>query len=98
MHPIIYDVAVSIVGYISVPDGDVSVFAHEGAVVDDCRACLTRYSCALMGRKIYEVGYQSGMKTDQNYMRRCAAWWSQSPLRSREKRRGGLVPHHPRAD
>ena len=65
MHPIIYDVAVSIGGYISVPDGDVSVFAHEGAVVDDCRACLTRYSCALMGRKIYEVGYQSGMKTDQ---------------------------------
>ena len=65
MHPIIYDVAVSIDGYISIPDGDVSVFAHEGAVVDDCRACLTGYSCALMGRKIYEVGYQSGMKTDQ---------------------------------
>ncbi len=58
MHPIIYDVAVSIDGYISVPDGEVSGFAHEGAVVDDCHA----------------------------------------RLRSREKRRGGLVPHHPRAD
>lgn len=66
MHPIIYDVAVSIDGYISGPNGDVSGFAHEGAVVDDYRARLAGYSCAIMGRATYEFGYQFGMAAGQN--------------------------------
>ena len=66
MHPIIYDVAVSIDGYISGPDGDVSGFAHEGEVVDDYRARLAGYACALMGRATYEFGYRYGMEPGQN--------------------------------
>lgn len=66
MHPIIYDVAVSIDGYISGPDGDVSGFAHEGPVVDDYRARLAGYACALMGRATYEFGYRYGMEPGQN--------------------------------
>ena len=35
MHPIIYDVAVSLDGFIAGVSGDISKFAHEGPVVDD---------------------------------------------------------------
>lgn len=35
MQSIIYDVAISIDGYISGPDGDISQFASEGPVVED---------------------------------------------------------------
>lgn len=35
MHPIIYDVAGSIDGFICGPGGDISQFAQEGAVVED---------------------------------------------------------------
>ena len=48
MHPIIYDFAVSIDGYISGPDGDISQFAHEGKVGEDCTARLETYATAIM--------------------------------------------------
>lgn len=35
MQPIIYDVAVSMDGFISGPGGDISQFAHEEPVVED---------------------------------------------------------------
>lgn len=66
MHPIIYDVAVSIDGYISGPDGDISGFAHEGPVVDAYAARLQGYACALMGRATYEFGYRFGLEPGQN--------------------------------
>ncbi|MEM7321007.1 MAG: deaminase, partial [Pseudomonadota bacterium] len=66
MHPIVYDVAVSIDGYISVPSGDVSRFAHDGPVVDDYLARLSGYSVAIMGRKTYEFGYGFSLKPGQN--------------------------------
>lgn len=66
MHPIIYDVAVSIDGYISGPGGDVSGFAFEGDVVDDYVERLAGYSCALMGRVSYEFGYAYGLRAGQN--------------------------------
>lgn len=66
MHPIIYDVAVSIDGYISGVGGDVSGFAHEGAVVDDYLARLKGYHCALIGRASYEFGYGFGLKPGMN--------------------------------
>ena len=66
MHPIVYDVAVSLDGFISGPDGDVSRFAHEGPVVDDYTARLATYSTAIMGRATYEFGYRFGLEPGQN--------------------------------
>jgi len=66
MHSIIYDVAVSIDGYISGPGGDISQFAQEGAVVDDYTARLETYATAIMGRATYEFGYRFGMEPGQN--------------------------------
>ncbi|MFN2100083.1 dihydrofolate reductase family protein [Altererythrobacter sp. MF3-039] len=66
MHPIIYDVAVSIDGYISGPDGDISSFPQEGPVVDDYLERLAGYSTAIMGKATYEFGYRFGMKPGEN--------------------------------
>jgi dihydrofolate reductase len=60
MHPIIYDVAVSIDGFISGPDGDVSQFAQDGPVVEAYFARLARYATAIMGRETYEFGLKPG--------------------------------------
>lgn len=66
MQPIIYDVAVSIDGYISGVDGDISQFASEGAVVDDYYDRLAGYAVALMGRHTYEFGYRYGLAPGAN--------------------------------
>lgn len=66
MHPIIYDVAVSVDGYISGPDGDISRFAHAGEVVEDYTARLNSYGVAIMGRGTYEFGYRFGLAPGQN--------------------------------
>ena len=66
MHPIIYDVAVSIDGFIAGPGGDVSGFAHQGPVVEDYRARLAGYSSAIMGRDTYEFGYRFGLSPGEN--------------------------------
>ncbi|MEM9551067.1 MAG: dihydrofolate reductase family protein [Pseudomonadota bacterium] len=66
MHPVIYDVAVSIDGFISGADGDISQFAHQGPVVDDYLARLQTYHCAIMGRATYEFGYGFGLQPGQN--------------------------------
>lgn len=66
MQPIIYDVAVSIDGFICGPDGDISRFAQEGPVVADYSARLEGYSTAIMGRATYEFGYRFGMEPGQN--------------------------------
>jgi dihydrofolate reductase len=66
MHPIIYDVAVSLDGFISGVSGDISKFAHEGRVVDQYLKRLETYKTAIMGRKTYEFGYGFGLKPGQN--------------------------------
>lgn len=66
MHPIIYDVAVSIDGFIAGPSEDVSRFPHFGAIVEDYQARLQNYKTCLMGRKTYEFGYQFGLRPGQN--------------------------------
>lgn len=66
MQPIIYDVAVSIDGFIAGPDGDISGFAESGPVVDDYLARLETYACAIMGRATYEFGYRFGLKPGDN--------------------------------
>ncbi len=66
MHPIIYDVAVSLDGFISGPDGDVSGFAQTGPVVEDYQGRMAGYSVAIMGRATYEFGYRFGLQPGQN--------------------------------
>ena len=66
MHPIIYDVAVSLDGFISGASGDISKFAHEGPVVEDYSKRLDSYKTAIMGRKTYEFGYDFGLNPGQN--------------------------------
>ncbi len=66
MQPVIYDVAVSIDGFISAANNDVSQFPFEGEIVDDYRQRLTGYSHCLMGRKTYEFGYAYGLKPGDN--------------------------------
>ncbi|TQV78992.1 dihydrofolate reductase family protein [Denitrobaculum tricleocarpae] len=62
MHPIIYDVAVSLDGYIAGPNGDVTRFAHEGPVVEDYAQRMAGYRLAIMGRATYEFAFQFGLK------------------------------------
>lgn len=66
MQPVIYDVAVSIDGFIAGRDEDVTQFAHEGPVVDDYNERLSAYGCAIMGRKTYEFGYRYGLEPGRN--------------------------------
>ena len=66
MQPVIYDVAVSIDGYIAGQNGDISQFAHDGPIVDDYFVRLATYSCAIMGRATYEFGYRYGLKPGAN--------------------------------
>lgn len=66
MQPVIYDVAVSIDGYIAGPEGDISAFAEGGPVVEDYQARLNTYSCAIMGRATYEFGYRFGLAPGAN--------------------------------
>jgi dihydrofolate reductase len=66
MPTMIYDVAVSIDGYISGPSGDISRFPHQGPVVVDYVARLQTYQTAIMGRGTYEFGYAHGMTPGQN--------------------------------
>lgn len=66
MQDIIYDVAVSIDGYISGPNGDISQFASEGPVVEEYQTRLSNYSTAIMGKDTYEFGYRFGLEPGIN--------------------------------
>lgn len=66
MKPIIYDVAVSIDGYISGPNSDISSFPKDGQVVEDYLDRMQGYAVAIMGRKTYEFGYAFGLAAGQN--------------------------------
>ncbi|WP_323037459.1 dihydrofolate reductase family protein [Pararhodobacter sp.] len=66
MQDVIYDVAVSVDGFICGADGDVSGFPHEGAVVEEYRARLATYGAVVMGRRTYEFGYACGLKPGAN--------------------------------
>lgn len=61
MFPVIYDVAVSIDGFIAGPGGTVSDFPHSGPMVDAYLERLGQYRAAIMGRASYEVGLAYGL-------------------------------------
>ena len=62
MRRIIYDVAVSLDGYIAGPDDDVSAYPAQGDHVAAYMARLQTYDTVIMGRRTYEFGYAYGMK------------------------------------
>ncbi|MEM9630708.1 MAG: dihydrofolate reductase family protein [Pseudomonadota bacterium] len=66
MQPIIYDVAVSLDGFICGDNEDVSHFPHEGPIVDAYRKRLDSYAVCLMGRRTYEFGYRFGLPAGAN--------------------------------
>ena len=79
MHPIIYDVAVSLDGFICGPQADISKFDFEGPVVDDYHLRMDGYETAIMGRLTYEFGYQFGLIA-------CLLYTSPSPRDKRQYR------------
>lgn len=66
MQPIIYDVAISMDGFIAGAAGDVTKFPYQGAIVDDYMARLETYTHCLMGSETYKFGYQFGLKAGDN--------------------------------
>lgn len=62
MRELIYDVAVSIDGFICRADGAIDDFAMDGPHVADYQARLATYDTVVMGRKTYEFGYQYGLE------------------------------------
>lgn len=70
MQPLIYDVAVSIDGFIAGPVlggyPDVSRFPHTGQIVEDYKKRLATYALALMGKATYEFGYAFGLPPGAN--------------------------------
>ncbi len=65
MGTITYDVAVSIDGFISGQNDDVSQCPMEGDHVDAYLARMLDYDAVVMGRKTYEFGYQHGLEPGQ---------------------------------
>ncbi|MCC5968679.1 MAG: dihydrofolate reductase [Pararhodobacter sp.] len=62
MRRLVYDVAISIDGFIARADGTVDDFVAEGDHVTDYLQRLTGYDCVIMGRGTYEFGYRYGMQ------------------------------------
>jgi dihydrofolate reductase len=61
MRRIVYDVAVSLDGYIAGEDDDIPAFPGEGDHVAACLARLETYETVVMGRRTYEFGYRFGL-------------------------------------
>lgn len=62
MRKIVYYVAVSLDGYISGPNEDISGFVAEGNGVARYLRDLADYDTVIMGRNTYEFGYKFGLK------------------------------------
>ena len=62
MRNIIYDVAVSLDGFIAAKGGDASAFPQTGNHADAYSERLQTYDAVIMGRKTYEYGYDFGLR------------------------------------
>ena len=65
MKKIVYYVAVSLDGYISGKNDDISQFIMQGDGVDHYQSNLTEFGTVIMGRKTYEFGFKYGLKPGQ---------------------------------
>lgn len=61
MRDLVYDVAVSVDGFICRWDGGIQDFDPDGPHVVDYRTRLNGYDTVIMGRRTYEFGYQYGL-------------------------------------
>jgi dihydrofolate reductase len=66
MRRLVYDVAVSLDGFIAGPYGDVSGFLMQGDHVDAYFERLQGYTACVMGKGTYEIGYTWGIKPGVN--------------------------------
>ena len=66
MQDVIYDVNVSIDGFIAGSGGDISMFPAQGPMIDAYLDRLAEYRVAIMGRATYEFGYRFGLKPGAN--------------------------------
>ena len=62
MRDLVYDVAVSVDGFICGPGGGIQGFVPDGPHVMDYQDRLSGYETVVMGRKTYEFGYQYGLE------------------------------------
>lgn len=65
MRKIIYYVAISLDGYISGPNEDISDFVGQGNGLAQYLQDLQDFKTVIMGRKTYEFGYQFGLTPGQ---------------------------------
>jgi dihydrofolate reductase len=65
MKKIVYYVAISIDGYISGENGDISGFVAKGNGVEQYLTDLKAFETVIMGRNTYEFGYQYGLQPGQ---------------------------------
>jgi dihydrofolate reductase len=61
MRRLVYDVAVTLDGFIAHEDGSCEGFLYEGEHAADYLARLAGYDTVVMGRRTYEYGYAFGM-------------------------------------
>lgn len=62
MAALVYDVAISVDGFIAQADGSVGTFLQTGPHVEAYLDRLSAYAAVIMGRKTYEFGYAWGLK------------------------------------
>lgn len=65
MRKIVYYVAMSLDGFISEPNDDVSKFIYESNGVQKYLDDLANFDTVIMGRNTYEFGYKYGLKPGQ---------------------------------
>ncbi len=65
MPKIVYYVAISLDGYISGPDEDISLYVGEGSGLSRYLSDLKTFETVIMGRNTYEFGYDYGLKPGQ---------------------------------
>lgn len=65
MRKIIYYVAMSLDGFITGPDKDISGFVADGSGVDKYLKDLQAFDTVIMGRNTYEFGFKFGIKPGQ---------------------------------
>ncbi len=63
MPKIVYYVAISLDGYISGPNEDISLFVGEGSGLTQYLNDLKNFETVIMGRNTYEFGYEYGLKS-----------------------------------
>ncbi len=80
MRALIYDVAISLDGFIAGPGGDASRFLAEGPHVTAYHARLQTYSTVVMGRSTYEFGYAFGLKPGDRAYPHMEHWIASSRL------------------